>query len=96
MEWGEVLAMARDALLYDEVDRDVEVVVAQEAPCKPAVVATQPPTAAPISVPSAPVAPVAGGSSGGSRPQKKCAYCAPLGLGMDNHDQKWCYIDPSS
>lgn len=27
---------------------------------------------------------------------KKCDYCGPLGLGMDTHDRKWCYIDPQS
>jgi hypothetical protein len=32
------------------------------------------------------------GGTGG----RVCEYCAPLGQGMDNHDAKWCFINPAS
>ncbi len=42
LEWEEVVAMARDALLHNEVDKEAPAVVAQEAPSPPAVAAPAP------------------------------------------------------
>jgi hypothetical protein len=25
-----------------------------------------------------------------------CTYCSPLGTGSENHDAKWCFINPAS
>ncbi len=47
LEWEEVVAMARDALLHNEVDKEVETVVAQEAQCKPVAAVAAPPVVAP-------------------------------------------------
>ena len=47
LEWEEVVAMARDALLHNEVDKEVETVVAQEAQSKPVAAVAAPPVVAP-------------------------------------------------
>ena len=45
--------------------------------------------------PRAPVAEVAQNNPGGSN-GKVCTYCAPLGSGMEGHDEKNCFINPNS
>ena len=36
-------------------------------------------------------APDQGGHSG-----RVCTYCSPLGTGSENHEAKWCFINPAS
>ena len=38
-----------------------------------------------------PPAPAQGGHSG-----RICSYCEPLGSGMENHESRWCFINPAS
>ena len=93
LRWDEVVLWARD----QQVDPTEE----GGAMCTPATTVAAPtaPAAAPAVQtvpPASAVRPAAGANGGGDRPVRKCAYCAPLGIGMDTHDHKWCYVDPKS
>ncbi len=91
LEWAEVVALARDAIVHGTGGAGKSVAQAIPPPATPTAVPFVAPARAPVPAPTAPPAaattvaanPAQGAASGG---KKKCGYCAPLGLGMDTHD----------
>ena len=79
--WKDVVTLARDRLTNAPVEVAAPQATAQVAP----------PIKAPPATSTMTPNPTAGG-----RPKSKCEYCAPLQLGMDTHDHKFCYVDPAS
>jgi hypothetical protein len=85
LTWKEVVAMARDARVHGKV--------ASPAPAPP----TPPSGGYTPAAPAAPSLPAAPRLPGvGAAQVRRCKYCTPLGAGMDNHDHKWCFVDPAS
>ncbi len=101
MEWKDIVTLARDSKTHvrqpapggNTAPPPPAPASAHKLPVsswqpKPATAAC---TTAPPPTTSAPAAPTAQ-----MRPTRKCDYCTPLGIGMDTHDRRFCFVDPVS
>lgn len=96
LEWRDVVALARDSVMHNCKDHDDG--HTHEPTHKHTGHAHQPAQGGGerAHLPRNDTSSTAGTQGSGAPPKKRCAYCSPLGLGMDSHDEKWCYINPAS